>query len=142
VMPERESGQSLIETVLLSLLFLVPLIWALTVLSELHRGALATTAAAREAGFEAARSQNLRKAEEAVERSVAQAFSDHGLVPSEADVAFSAAGFGRGATVEIKVTYAVPVAQAPLLGRLSDPHIEVGASHVAIVDPYRSRDAR
>ena len=138
--PRGQHGRSLIEAILLSLLLLVPMIWALGVLSNLHRGALAATAAAREAGFEAGRSASLNEANREVVEAVDQAFADHGLDAHDAEVEYSLAGLDRGGSVEVQVKYPVTVLQAPLLGRVAGPSIWVDASHVAIIDPYRSRE--
>jgi hypothetical protein len=136
----RDQGQALIETILLGLLLLVPLLWGLGVLADLQRNALATTAAAREAGFEAARATGRADAARAIDRAVAQAFRDQGLDPSTAQVDVSLpGGLERGAVVEITVGARVPVFQAPLIGRVAGPSIGVTARHVARVDPYRSR---
>ena len=64
-----EFGQSLVEAILVGLVMIVPLIWALGVLADLHRSALAASAAAREAGFEAARADSASDADRAVQRS-------------------------------------------------------------------------
>ena len=124
---------------MLGMMFLVPLIWLLGVLADLHRGALAASSAAREAGFEAARGETLADAHEAARVTTATAFVDHGIDPSLAKVDVSAGRLERGATVEVRVSYAVTVLQAPLLGRVAGPSIWVRAGHVALVDPYRSR---
>jgi hypothetical protein len=139
-MKARETGSALVETVLVALLFMVPLIWLLGVLADMHRGALASTAAAREAGADAARATSIDEAERAVDAAVAQAFIDHGLNPSDAEVSWTASNdFERGAAVEIEVSYPVTVLQAPLLGRVAGPSVEVSARHVARIDPFRSR---
>jgi len=123
-----------------ALLFMVPLIWLLGVLADVHRGALASTAAAREAGADAARATSMEGAKRSVDAAVAQAFIDHGLDPSDAEVAWTASNdLERGAAVEIEVTYPVTVLQAPLLGRVSGPSVEVSARHIARLDPFRSR---
>jgi Flp pilus assembly protein TadG len=134
----NERGMAMIETLLLGLLLLVPLIWMLGVLSEMHRAALATTTAAREAGFDAARASNAREAETRIDAAVAASLADHGVDPSRADVHWTA-DLSRGGKVELRVSYDVPVLQAPFLGSPGGPSIPVTASHVAIVDPYRSR---
>ncbi len=140
-MSERELGSSLIETMLLGLLMLVPLLWVLGLLADVQRGALASTAAAREAGFEAARSNDVSAADRAVHNAVHQAFADQGLPPSEAGVRWTSdPGFPRGGKVEVRVSYEVTVLQMPFLGRVAGPYISVDASHVARIDPYRSRD--
>jgi hypothetical protein len=139
-MSRGEEGSALVETFLLALVLLVPLLWALGVLAELHRGALATSAAAREAGMEAARATDAIGADNAVGNAVRQAFADHGLDGDEAEVRWSTdPGFPRGAAVEVVVSYPVTVTQAPLLGKVSGPSIVVRASHVARIDPYASR---
>ena len=137
---KAEAGQALIETILLGLVMLVPLLWGLGVLADLHRTALAANAAARDAGLAASRSTDLRAADSTVTNSVAGAFSDHGLDPADARVRWtSSSGLQRGGTVEIQVSYPVPVLQAPFIGRVSGPSIWVNARHLGRVDPYRSR---
>ena len=135
----RQRGSATVETLLLALLLLVPLIWALTVLSEIHRAALATTAAAREAGFDAARASTSSDARLRIDAAVAAALSDHGLDPSGARVEWVSSHLERGSALELRVEYDVPVLQAPFLGAVSGPAISVTASHVARVDPFRSR---
>lgn len=135
-----ERGAALVETVLLGLVVIVPLIWALGVLGALHRGALAATAEAREAGLDAARAPDLASADRSVAAAVAAAFRNQGLDPSEALVRWTAGpALRRGAAVEVEVTFPVTVVQAPLLGAVSGPSIWIEARHVARVDLYRSR---
>ena len=139
-MRSNDWGQSTIETVLLGLFFLVPLVWLLSTLSDIHLAALATTNAAREAGFEASRDQDLAAAKSDVQTIVAQTFRNHGLRPERADVSFtSGESLTRGADIEIVVDYPVPVLQLPFLGEFSQPSMHIEAHHVARVDLYRSR---
>lgn len=137
----HEAGQALTETILLALILLVPFIWGLGVLSELHKAALATSAAAREAGFDAARTWHPAEADDAIDRAVARALVDEGLDPALARVRWSTgSSLARGAPVEVEVSYPVTVVQAPLLGRVSGPSIWMKARHAARTDPYRSRE--
>ena len=136
-----DPGHALVEVVILGLVLLVPVIWMLSVLSELHAAALATTSGVREAGFEASRSGDALSAEEGISSSVRAAIADHGLEPDRADLAWTPAeGWRRGGAVEIVVSYRVPVFQAPLLGAVSEPSISVDARHVTSIDRYRSRE--
>lgn len=136
----RESGHALIEVFLLGLVLLVPIIWLLTVFAELHSAALATSSAAREAGFEAARASDVISADGAIRTLVMQTVEDQGLDPDLVDIEWSPAqGWQRGATIEVLITYTVPVFQAPFLGSISEPTIPVSAAHVATIDRYRSR---
>lgn len=134
-----QRGQALVESLLLGMLLLVPLIWALGVLADLHRSALATAAAAREAGFEAATASSDAMAATAVDAAVARALIDGGIDPAEARASWAAIPrLERGAAVEVEVSYPVTVLQAPLLGRVAGPSIWVTSRHVARIDPYRS----
>ncbi len=140
-MKPTERGQAMMETILLGLLLIIPLIWALGVLAELHRGALGTTAAVREAGADAARSISLEEGRRAIDAAVTAALVDQGLDPSLAEVTYSIdPGFRRGGVVEIQVGYPVSVVTAPLIGSTSGPSVWVRASHVTRIDPYRSRE--
>jgi hypothetical protein len=138
---QNDNGIAVVETLLLGLLLLVPLIWILGVLADLHRSALAATAAVREAGADAARSTNLGVADRAVDLAVARAFADQGLDASDAQVTWTSdSGLARGGTVEVRVSYPVTVLQAPLLGKVAGPSVWVDARHVARIDLFRSRD--
>lgn len=137
---DAETGHAVVETLFLSLILLVPVIWMLTVFGELHAAALATSSAARESGFEAARSVDVISADQGIARSVSAAIADHGLDPRRVDIGWSPpGGWRRGAHVEIVVTYSVPVFQAPLLGAITEPSIPITARHIASIDRYRSR---
>jgi hypothetical protein len=136
----NERGQALIETLLLGLVLMAPLLWTLTVLADVHRTALAATSAAREAGFEMSRSIDPRAANRSAHQAIAIALKDHGLDPSKARVDWAFDSLSRGAPVQVTVSYEVPVIQAPFLGRVSGPSIWVHAKSVARVDPYRSRE--
>jgi hypothetical protein len=136
-MKGEERGLALVESVLLGVLFLVPVLWMVAVLSDVHRGALAATSAAREAGFEAARSFDRAEAARSAESAVGAALRDHGLDPSRAKVFLGTGGLGRGDAVEVRVSYPIDVLRMPLIGS-TGPSIWIRARHVARVDPYRS----
>lgn len=132
-------GQALVETLLLALVFLVPLLWLLASLSHVHRAALAASAAAREAGFEAARSPARASAGEAVDLAVHRAFEDHGLPSEHVRLQWTTTGLERGGRLEVRVSYPVPVLRVPFLAAASGPVVWVRARHSARVDPFRSR---
>jgi hypothetical protein len=135
-----DSGMALVETILLSLVLLVPLVWALGVLADVHRGALATTAAAREGALAAARADSFDEALQDLESSIAYALADHGLDFESARVKSSVPRQRtRGALVEVEVAYPVAVLQAPFLGRVAGPSVAVRSANVVRIDPYRSR---
>jgi hypothetical protein len=136
-----ESGHVLVETILVALVFFVPLFWLMGVLSVMHRSALASASAARDAGSEISRSTDMASGSAAMDAAIHQALVDHGIDPREAQVSVAApAGLARGAKVTIQVAVPVSVAQAPLLGEASwGPEVWIRSSFVAIVDPFASR---
>lgn len=135
-----ERGSSLLEVMLLGLLLTTVLIWLLAVLSDVHRAALATTAGAREAGFDAARSTEIRSAGAAADTAIRRALLDGGLDPGSARVRWDAPdGLMRGGRVEVEVAYPVPVIRAPFLGSWGGAVVWVRAIHTARIDPYGSR---
>ena len=137
---ENSGGGALIEALLVGLVLMVPLVWLLGVLAQVHSGALAAAAAAREAGADAARERDGASASAAIDAAVARAFLDQGLNPAAVRTRWSVpSGFERGGMVEVEVSYRVAVVGLPVVGAASRPSIPVTARHVARMDPYRSR---
>jgi len=135
-----ERGQALIESLLLGMLLIIPIVWVLMVLADVHRSALAATSAAREAGFDAARSGDLTDAARAIERTAGLALTNHGLDADESNIRWSAPdGLERGARIEVHVAYPVNVVRFPFLGEVSGPSVWVRSTHMARVDPFASR---
>lgn len=138
---DNERGHALVEAMLLGLVFVVPLIWLLSVSADVHGAALGTASAAREAGFEAARSVDAVDADRRISAVVARAIADHGLEPGRIDIEWlPAPGWRRGTSVEVVVSYRVPAFQIPLLGHAPEPNIVVTGRHIATIDRYRSRN--
>lgn len=139
MMGRDDAGHTLLETLLLGLLLLVPLIWTLAVLSDMHRVALAATAAVREAGAAAARASDASRAEGAARAAIGMALADHDVERGNVVTTVDVGGFVRGARVAVLLEVPVPVFSLPFLGRLSGPEVWVRASHEARIDPYASR---
>lgn len=134
----REQGLALVEAILLALVLIVPVVWLLGMLGHVHRAALATTAAAREAGFAVARDTGGAGGRSAIDTAVALALRDQHLDVWRARVAVSLPnGAERGQPVHIVVDYPVPMLDLPIFDRL--PSISVSAEHDVIIDRYRSR---
>ncbi|MDP9068871.1 MAG: hypothetical protein M3N53_11085 [Actinomycetota bacterium] len=135
-----EEGSALLEPILLGLVLLVPVALMLGSLAQLHRAALAATAAARDGGFAAARAADATEAVRAADAAVAAAFQGHGVSSSRADAEVQGLGsFQRGSPIEVRVSVPVRVLSLPFLGAGSQPSVTVRARHVARIDPYRSR---
>lgn len=135
--PRDESGMAIMEALILGLVLIVPMLWLLSVLSSVHSAALATNSAVREAGVVVTRSFD---GPEGLDLVVKDALRNHGLDPSGGRFDLQARdGFVRGASVEIAVTYQVPVFDPPFLSMDLGPTITVRSRHSARIDPYRSR---
>jgi hypothetical protein len=135
-----ERGQALVESLLLGILLIIPIVWVLMVLADVHRSALAATSAAREAGFDAARSEDMADAARTIERTAGLALTNHGLDGDESDIRWSVPeGLERGARIEVHVSYPVSVVRFPFLGEISGPSVWVRSTHIARVDPFASR---
>ena len=136
----NERGQALIETLLLGLLLLVPLMWTLMVLSELHAAALAASSAVRDAGVVAAEAASENDARAEIDRAVYTAFLDQGLPPGRVDTRWDVVPrFERGARVEIAVRFPVRVLRIPFVSGALGPSIWIDAKHVARLHPFVSR---
>lgn len=139
-MTSDERGQALVESLLLGMLLIIPIVWVLMVLADVHRSALAATSAAREAGFDATRSSDLSEAAGVIERTADLALINHGLDADEANIGWTAPdGLERGARIEVHIAYPVDVVRFPFLGEVSGPSVWVRSTHIARVDPFASR---
>lgn len=138
-MRERDQGgMALVEAIVLIVALIVPLVWLLGMLGAVHRAALATSAAVREAGTAAGVSVDGAGAADLAGHAVAMALSDQGLDARRAQVRVSLPdGQHRGARLHVRVRYPVPMLSAPLLEDL--PSIWVTADHLISLDRYRSR---
>ncbi len=138
-MTREEAGSTLLEVILLGLVLLIPLIVMLSALADLHRAALAATAAAREGGFAAARSVGPETAARSADEAIARVLEAHGLPGSDAKAeVLGLDSFRRGGSVEVRVAFAVRVLQIPFAAAGSEPTVMVRARHIARIDPYRS----
>lgn len=137
-MNRDQEGMALVESVLLSLVTIVPLIWGLAMLDHVHRAALGASTAAREAGFAASRVADSDMDRDSVDHAVALALNSQDLDAERARVDLSfPQGTARGGLVRVAIRYPVPMLDLPVLG--TAPSVWVTARHEAIIDRYRSR---
>lgn len=137
--PRSAAGSTLVETILLVLILLVPLIWMLGALARVHRAALGVTAAAREAGAAAASAGDPAAAVRLADHSAGTALRNQALAPRRARVELrGVSSFGRGARIEARVVYPVRMLHIPFVASAVGPVVWVRASHAAYVDRYRS----
>lgn len=128
-----ERGAAHIEATFLSLILLIPPLWLLTTLGDVHRAALATSAAARDVGEGLAADPLTSQPSLLMGDAVRTSFVNHGLRPHDARVRL----VRTGDRVEVQVSYPVSIARAPFLGAMG-PSVWIKGEHAARVDPYRS----
>lgn len=135
-MRRDQSGMALVESILLGLVTIVPLVWGLAMLDHVHRAALGATNAAREAGFAASRSEGGDQG--SVDRAVALALKSQNLDGGRARVQIAfPQGRVRGGLIRVAIRYPVPLFDLPVLG--GAPSVWVTAHHHALIDRHRSR---
>lgn len=135
----NEEGYAVMDAFLIGLILTVPLLWMLMVVSSLHRTALASTSAAREAGLVASRAAAAGDAHRGARAAISRSLSERGVDPDTSTMSLSWAP-DRDAAVRVEIKIPVRVLTIPFLGRPVGPTIWVRANHVAHVDPYRSVD--
>jgi hypothetical protein len=143
---EPECGAGVIEFIVIFVGLVVPLVWAIVTMAGVQRAMLGTSGAAREAGRVFAVSGNEAQGRALALQSADDILANHQLETGtrrtvELTVTCPApepcdGGFGRGAMVEVTVTYRVPVAGflQPIVG----VDLPVRATHRTRVDRYRS----
>ena len=85
-MKRRDSGQAVIEAVVLGLALFVPLIYGVVAVTGIHRTTLAADAAAHEAARAWSTSPTPIEARGRAESAARQAVSDYGFAPAEVEV--------------------------------------------------------
>jgi Flp pilus assembly protein TadG len=128
-----EDGAATLEVMVLGVVLIVPLIWLVAVLADVHRAALAVDAAAREVGWELTH----HGSSDTIDEAAAAAFRDQGLDVSRVTVSWDGSG-DRGEVVIVRTSYPVSVASFPWIGALSGPTIQVHAVHRVMAPSYGS----
>lgn len=135
----NEKGYAVMEAVLVGLVLTVPLIWVLTAAASLHRSALASASAVREAGFAASRAGTASEATAHARSALGRALSERGVDPSRVRIDLSwRSSLGRAGAVQVRIETPVDVLRIPFVGRRLGPVIWIRARHLAHVEPYRS----
>lgn len=132
-----ERGYAAMEAFLVGLVLMVPLIWVSIAASSLHRTALASSSAVREAGIVASRAANAASAQREVGGAIARALLERG-VNADGSRFFLSWAAGRSGPVHVELEVPVPILAVPFVGRPVGPAIWVKARHVAHREPYRS----
>jgi hypothetical protein len=146
---DAERGSAIIEFAVIFVTIVVPLVYVIVTMAGVQRAMLATSAAAREAGRLMAVADDEQSGRLRAERAVDDILANHQLTdqarraveitatcPDHGAGCGNRGGFAPGATVEVTITYRVPVAGflSPVLGL----DLPVGATNRTRVDRYRS----
>jgi hypothetical protein len=145
---DHERGSAVIEFAVIFVTLVVPLVYVIVTMAGVQRAMLATSSAAREAGRLMAVADNEEVGRDRAERAVDDILANHQLTdrqrrvvritascPDHGQGCGEGTGFGPGATVEVTITYRVPIAGflSPVLGL----DLPVGATNRTRVDRYR-----
>jgi hypothetical protein len=135
-----ERGSAVTESILLSVILLVPIIWLLSTLASVHAAALAASAAARDGSTMAAQAPDSSTALLTARHAAMDAFSAHGLDPTKVDLQLELPpDMARSRPVRVEITYRVPAFELPFFGEIVGPSIPIHASHISRIEPYASR---
>lgn len=138
--PTGDAGTALVEFTYLAVLLMVPVVYVLLAAFEVQRAAFGVTEAARQAGRAYARAASPQEGEVRAAAASALALADQGITSAAPPVvACDGACLAPGGAVRVTVshTVALPVVQH-LFPSGRAPGIPVSATHVAVVDTYRS----
>lgn len=134
-----DDGSAMLEFTYLSILLMVPLVYLLTTVFQVQRAAFGVTEAARSAGRAYATAESADAGAERARLAAELALRDQGLTLAEPPQVSAPDGVAPGAQVRVVVVHRVAL---PLVGGLFQgvvpPNIPVQASHVAVVDRFKS----
>ena len=138
-LPGGDCGNAMLEFVYLSILLMVPLIYVLTTVFQVQRAAFGVTEAARQAGRAYATAETTEAGAARAQAAAELALRDQGLTLAEPLQVSPSDGVAPGSQVRVVVRHRVVL---PLIGGLFEgvvpPNIPVEASHVAVVDRFKS----
>ncbi len=136
--PRGDAGNALVEFTYLAVLLMIPLVYILLSTFQVQRAAFGVTEAARQAGRAYATAPDQVTARQRAEVAVRLALKDQGLacVDCLRDVSGVLAPGGQ-VSVTVRYRVALPVLGAFFRGH-TPPNIPVTASHVEVVDRFRT----
>lgn len=134
-MRHSDEGSSMIESLLLTVLMILPLAFAVVAFGSLQRAAIAVNSAAREAGRAFTTSSDPGDAAGRATRAANSVLRSHGLSPGASWVNVEGS-LVRGGVVRVEVRYRSRVIEIPLLTDLGP--VEIRSTHVEVVDRHRS----
>lgn len=130
-----EQGSSLIESLILGIMILLPIAFMVVEFGEIQRASIGVSAASREAGRAFVTSKTNGEAESRARLAANSVMSIHRLDPSRVTVRITGE-LKRGSEVRVEVIYRTHEVPVPLLGAI--PAITLRSDHVEMVDRHRS----
>lgn len=135
-----DDGAAVVEFVVLTILVLVPLSYAMIVISSLHSATYGVVTAAREAGRAYVTADSTNEAGRRARAAAALAMTDQGLSAPTVNIrCIGGPCLTPGSRVHIEIVAQVSVPLVPGRNRnLGGGSIPVKAAHDTVVDTYRS----
>jgi Flp pilus assembly protein TadG len=139
-----ENGSAIVEFTFLAVLFMVPLLYLLLTVFQVQRAAYAVTAATREAGRAFVTADSATVAFDRAYAAAGISLADHDLSVDASAMTIDCAGgtscLAPGSQVTVAMEVEVPLPFVPALWDGSfAAALPVRASHVQVVDSYRSQ---
>lgn len=139
---DRERGGVLVETAFLLVLLTAPVLLLIGTVARVQAGAYAVTAAVREAGRGYATADSADSAGARAETAAGVVLASHGFGLEDAALALGCEAppcLSPGNQVRVRAELRVPLLLVPDFARGVLPgHVTVTASHLEVVDEYRS----
>lgn len=130
----RDRGGSLIESLLLGVVLLLPIAFVVVEFGEIQRAAIGISAASREGGRAFVTASSPSEANERAELAIRRVLSLHRLDPGRSVVSIDGR-LTRGGEVRVHVEYRTPKVPVPLIGEI--PGITLRSAHLEQVDRHR-----
>lgn len=132
---QSDRGSSLIESLILGVLTLLPVAFMVVEFGVIQRASIGVSAASREAGRTFVTARTTGEAESRARAAADSVMAIHRLDPSRATVRI-AGELKRGSEVRVEVAYRTPEVPVPIFGAI--PAMTLSSVHVETVDRHRS----
>lgn len=132
---QGDKGSAVVESLILSVLTILPIAYAVVALGSIQRDAIAVSTAAREAGRAFVTAPNGTTASSKATSVAKAVLVDNGLDAGASQVTVLG-NLTRGEGVSVTVAYSVHAFDVPLLGSFGP--VTLSSTHFEVVDRHRS----
>lgn len=135
-----DRGSALVEFLVVGVGVLVPVGYLALAATTVQAEVLAGTQAVREAGRAFSTAATVDEGRARAAAAARLAFADHGLEAPADGVRITCVGgpcLSPGSTVDVRLSWSVPLPWVPTLADAAEPAIPLAAQHLVPIDDYR-----